>query len=65
MIESNTRKESYHEPWLYDDLIVMSKVPNSDALKPVSCRKVRENILSQYYGTVYENKYFVILQSRG
>lgn len=64
IIESSTWKKSYYEPWIYDDWIVMSKEPDSDASKPVSYWKERESTLLQYYETAYENEYFVILQSR-
>jgi hypothetical protein len=65
IIESSTWKKSYYEPWVYADWIVMSKAPDSDAIKPVSYWKERESMLGQYYKLAFENEYFVIMQSQG
>jgi hypothetical protein len=65
IIEASTWKDSFKRPWLYDDIIVISKYPDSDAVNVSKYWLDRLDKLYRYYKNVYEDEYFIVLQSKG
>lgn len=62
MIESSSWKKSYYEPWKYDDrLVVMSKLPDSDAISVAKYWSDHKSELDAHYTKVFENQYHEIL----
>jgi len=65
IIEASIWKDSFKRPWLYDDIIVISKYPDSDAVNVSKYWLDRLDKLYRYYNNVYEDEYFIVLQSKG
>lgn len=62
IIESNTWKESYQEPWKYNRWIVISKSPDSDGVTSTRYwAEERRSELDSHYAKVYENAFYEIL----
>jgi len=61
IIESSTWKKSFHEPWLYDRWIIISKDPDSDGVSVAKYWHDRRSELDEHYKKAYENLYFEIL----
>jgi hypothetical protein len=64
LLESSTWKGSYSAPWRYDRWLVISKMPDSDAVSTVGYWRERRDQLDGRYRTVYENEYHEILVLR-
>ncbi len=65
IIETSTWKDSFKRPWLYDDIIVISRYPDIDAVNVSKYWLDRLDKLYRYYNNVYEDEYFIVLQSKG
>ena len=62
IIESSTWKQSFREPWKYDDRwIVISKDPDSDGVRVVKYWSDHRKELDLHYQMIYENQYYEIL----
>ncbi|MEM3159993.1 MAG: glycosyltransferase family 39 protein [Nitrososphaera sp.] len=62
IIESSTWKQSFREPWQFDNtLMVISKEPDSDGVEPAKYWSENRGELDLYYHTIYENQYYEIL----
>lgn len=62
IIESNTSKESYQEPWKYARWIVISKSPDSDGVTSTRYwAEERRAELDAHYAKVYENAFYEVL----
>lgn len=62
IIESSMWKPSFHQPWQYDDrLIVLSKEPDSDGKSPAKYWNEHRDELNLHYRIIYENKFYEIL----
>jgi hypothetical protein len=62
MLQSDTWKDSFLQPWAFDRWIVISKAPYPDALKPYQYWNENRSILDRYYESVFENEYYEILK---
>lgn len=61
IIESQTWKRSFKEPWLYDKWIIIGKEPDSDSIVPAKYWEERMDALKTYYNVEFENQYYTIL----
>jgi 4-amino-4-deoxy-L-arabinose transferase-like glycosyltransferase len=61
IIEPSTWKASFQEPWSYDRWLVITNHPGSDAVNTTKYWLDRQNELSMYYNTVYQNEYYKIM----
>ncbi|HVX03016.1 MAG TPA: glycosyltransferase family 39 protein [Nitrososphaera sp.] len=62
IIESSTWKDSFHEPWKYNDKwIVIAKDPDSDAASVVKYWMDNRSTLLQHYRSIFDNEYYEIL----
>jgi hypothetical protein len=60
ILESDSHKNSFQEPWIYAGYILMAKIPDSSAEKVVNYWLERQGLLNKYYRTIYENEYYMI-----
>jgi hypothetical protein len=58
--DSHLNSTLLYKPWLYAKYLVMSKEPTWDAKKAGDYWEDREDILSNFYDKVYDNKNFMI-----
>jgi hypothetical protein len=61
LISSSTWKGSYVEPWRYGRWLIVSKLPDSDAVSAVEYWKSRQSDLDAHYSVAYENEYFKVM----
>jgi len=54
-------KESFNEPWLQADYIVISKKPDASAKSASKYWLDRQHTLDEYYDMAYENKYYKVM----
>jgi hypothetical protein len=62
IIESSRWKDSFHEPWLYSDVIVIGKSPDDDAVSVAEYWLSRLDTLKRFYDTVYEDDRYIVLE---
>jgi Dolichyl-phosphate-mannose-protein mannosyltransferase len=60
ILESNSHKNSFQEPWNYAGYILIAKIPDSSAENVVNYWLERQGLLNEYYRTIYENEYYMI-----
>jgi hypothetical protein len=60
ILESNSDKNSFKEPWNYARYIVMAKIPDPSAKNVAYYWFERQGMLNEYYNTMYENEYYLI-----
>ncbi len=62
IIESSRWKDSFYKPWLYNDVIVISKNPDDDAVNVAGYWLSRLDTLKRFYDTVYEDDRYIVLE---
>jgi len=62
IIESSRWKDSFYKPWLYNDVIVISKSPDDDAVNVAGYWLSRLDTLKGFYETVYEDDRYIVLE---
>lgn len=60
ILESESNKDSFKEPWKYARYIVLAKKPDPSAKNVAYYWLDRLELLNKYYGTIYEDKYYWI-----
>lgn len=61
ILEWNTGKAAFREPWLHDRWLVLSKVPDADGVSAVAYWRERRDQLDDRYRTIYENEHQEIM----
>jgi hypothetical protein len=65
ILNGDAWKESFKEPWLHANYIIISKKPGPNGANVSKYWLERQNVLDQYYDVVYENKiYELMIQKR-
>ncbi len=64
VIDSSTWKDSFKRPWLYNDIIVIGKYNESDAVNVSGYWLDRLNTLLKFYDKVYEDEYYILLEAK-
>ena len=60
ILESNSEKDSFIEPWKHAKYIVLAKKPDPRAKNVANFWLERQGLLDEYYNTIYENEYYLI-----
>jgi hypothetical protein len=58
ILESESNKDSFKEPWKYATYIVIAKKPDASAKKVAYYWLDRLELLNKHYNTIYEDKYY-------
>jgi hypothetical protein len=64
VLDLDSQKPSFKEPWQYASYIVLGKRPDNSAANASKYWLDRQGQLSNYFDTVYQNEYYIIMAKK-
>jgi hypothetical protein len=61
ILESGSYKDSFKEPWLHSEYIILGKKPDASAYSVAHYWLDRQPLLEKYFNTIYEDKYYKVM----
>ena len=61
ILESGSHKDSFKEPWLHSEYIILGKKPDASAYSVAHYWLDRQLLLEKYFNTIYEDKYYKVM----
>jgi hypothetical protein len=64
VLNNDTSKPSFKEPWLYANYIVIGKRPDLSAANISKYWQDRQELLNHYFDTIYDDHYYMIMAKK-